>query len=106
PSFDAAVLEQLWALGSGGRLVVAPPEVFGGEDLGELLLRERVSHVALTPTVLGTVDPSGLEDLSTVVVGGEVCSAELVARWAPGRVVVNTYGPAEATVQSNASVPL
>ncbi|MDV8067784.1 amino acid adenylation domain-containing protein [Rhodococcus sp. IEGM 1366] len=106
PSFDAAMLEQLWALGSGGRLVVAPPEVFGGEDLRELLVRERVSHVALTPTVLGTIDPSGLEDLSTVVVGGEVCSPELVARWAPGRVVVNTYGPAEATVQSNASVPL
>ncbi|PBC40539.1 hypothetical protein CJ178_01975 [Rhodococcus sp. ACPA4] len=107
PSFDAAMLEQLWALGSGGRLVVAPPGVFGGEDLRELLVRERVSHVALTPTVLGTVDPSGLEDLSTVVVGGEVCSPELVARWcSPGRVVVNTYGPAEATVQSNASVPL
>ncbi|WP_287163149.1 AMP-binding protein, partial [Rhodococcus sp. (in: high G+C Gram-positive bacteria)] len=107
PSFDAAILEQLWALGSGGRLVVAPPGVFGGGELRELLVRESVSHVALTPTVLGTVDPAGLEDLSTVVVGGEVCSPELVARWcSPGRVVVNTYGPAEATVQSNASVPL
>ncbi|MGG7103929.1 amino acid adenylation domain-containing protein, partial [Rhodococcus sp. 24CO] len=43
PSFDAAVLEQLWALGSGGRLVVAPPEVFGGDDLRELLVREGVT---------------------------------------------------------------
>ncbi|MGG7105216.1 AMP-binding protein, partial [Rhodococcus sp. 24CO] len=89
------------------RLVVAPPEVFGGDDLRELLVREGVTHVALTPTVLGTIDPAGLVDLSTVVVGGEVCSPELVSRWSlPGRVVVNTYGPAEATVQSNASVPL
>ena len=37
------------------------------------------------------------------MVGGERCPPELVARWAPGRRMFNTYGPAEATIQSNAS---
>ena len=64
PSFDAAVLEQLWAFGSGGRLVVVPPAVFGGAELAGILQRERVTHAALTPTLLGTVDPVGLDDLA------------------------------------------
>ncbi|NMM90070.1 hypothetical protein B2J88_38025, partial [Rhodococcus sp. SRB_17] len=69
PSFDAAVLEQLWAFASGGRLVIAPQSVYGGGELAEILLREKVTHAALTPALLGTVDPAGLEDLGTVVVG-------------------------------------
>ncbi|MFZ2526751.1 MAG: amino acid adenylation domain-containing protein, partial [Rhodococcus sp. (in: high G+C Gram-positive bacteria)] len=106
PSFDAAVLEMLWAFGAGGRLVISPPGVFGGRDLADLLARERVTHAALTPAALGTVDPAGLDELGTVIVGGENCPPELVARWAPGRTMVNTYGPAEATIQSNAGRPL
>ncbi|HET8930253.1 MAG TPA: amino acid adenylation domain-containing protein, partial [Acidimicrobiales bacterium] len=106
PSFDAAILEQLWAFGSGGCLIVAPPTVYGGSELADLLARERVTHIALTPSVLATLDPAGLGHLRTVVVGGETCPPELVAQWAPGRDMVNTYGPAENTIQTNAGTPL
>ncbi|MFD6893419.1 amino acid adenylation domain-containing protein [Rhodococcus sp. NPDC060086] len=106
PSFDAAILEQLWAFGAGACLIIAPPTVYGGAELADLLDRERVTHIALTPSVLATVDPVGLGHLRTVVVGGEACPPELVAQWAPGREMVNTYGPAECTVQTNAGAPL
>ncbi|MEU7766501.1 amino acid adenylation domain-containing protein [Nocardia sp. NPDC049190] len=106
PSFDAAVLEHLWALTSGGRLVIAPPTIYGGAELAQILLRERVTHAALTPAALGTVDPTGLDDLRTVVVGGEAPAPELVSRWAPGRRLFNTYGPAEATIQTDVSAPM
>ncbi|MFE7718054.1 amino acid adenylation domain-containing protein [Nocardia rhizosphaerihabitans] len=106
PSFDAAVLEHLWAFGAGGRLVIAPPTVYGGGELAQILLREKVSHAALTPAALGTVDPEGLDDLRTVVVGGEAPSPKLVSRWAPGRRFFNTYGPAEATILTDAGPPL
>ena len=41
-----------------------------------------------------------------LVVGAEPCSAELVDRWAPGRVMINVYGPTETTVDVAISAPL
>ncbi|MFE3794902.1 amino acid adenylation domain-containing protein [Nocardia tengchongensis] len=106
PSFDAAVLEQLWAFASGGRLVIAPPTVLGGTELAQLISQHSVTHAALTPTALGTVDPAGLGTLATVVIGGEAPPPRLVSQWAPGRKLINTYGPAEATIQTDAGAPM
>ena len=41
-----------------------------------------------------------------MVVAGEACAGEVVDRWADGRVMVNAYGPTEATVYSTVSAPL
>ncbi|MFF0636090.1 amino acid adenylation domain-containing protein [Nocardia sp. NPDC004151] len=106
PIFDAAILELLWAFASGGRLVIAPPAVLGGIELAQLISQQAVTHAALTPTALGTIDPAGLRDLGTVVIGGEAPPPRLVSRWAPGRKLFNTYGPAEATIQTDAGAPM
>ncbi|WZU33671.1 Linear gramicidin synthase subunit D [Rhodococcus ruber] len=106
PSFDASVLELLLAVEPGATLVIAPPTVYGGADLADLLRRERVTHAFVTPAALASVDPAGLDDLRTVVVGGEACPPELVARWAPGRAFHNGYGPTETTIMTNISDPL
>ena len=46
---------------------------------------------------MGVLSPEGLES-AALVVGGEACPAELVDRWAPGRVMINAYGPTETTM--------
>ncbi|MCA1006190.1 non-ribosomal peptide synthase/polyketide synthase [Rhodococcus hoagii] len=107
PSFDASILELLMAFGAGATMVIAPTSIYGGQELTELLAVERVTHAFVTPAALASVDPSGLDALRAVVVGGEACSADLVARWATGgRRMFNAYGPTEATVASNISDPL
>src|SRR6185437_1598873 len=41
-----------------------------------------------------------------LLAGGEPCPAELVDRWAPGRVMINEYGPTETTMWVALSAPL
>ena len=41
-----------------------------------------------------------------MLVGGEACPAEVVDRWAPGRVMINEYGPTETTMWVALSAPL
>ncbi|MFE1593318.1 amino acid adenylation domain-containing protein [Nocardia sp. NPDC058705] len=107
PSFDASVLELLLALGGGATMVVVSPEVLGGDDLVALLRRERVTHGFITPAVLASIDPAGLDDFRVVVAGGEACPPELVRRWAiDGREFFNGYGPTETTIMTNISDPL
>ncbi len=106
PSFDAAVLEVCMALPAGAALVVPPPGPLVGENLAEVLTRYRVTHALIPPTALGSVPAVELPEFETLVVGGEACSAELVARWATGRRMINAYGPTEATVAATMSAPL
>ena len=40
------------------------------------------------------------------MVAGEACPVEVVDRWAPGRVMVNAYGPTETPWYTAMSAPL
>ncbi|WP_167461232.1 non-ribosomal peptide synthetase [Nocardia brasiliensis] len=97
PSFDPAALEWLCALSVGASLVVLPHGVIGGPEFAAVLRDERVTHCSVTPAVLATIDPAAVPT-ATVLVGGDVSTPDLVAKWQPGRRYVNAYGPTEATV--------
>src|SRR5271155_13466 len=92
--------------GWGGDLEGAPPQAYAGEALTAVLQDQRVSAALLTPTVLASLDRARLAGVDTLLTGGEACPAELVAAWAPGRRMVNAYGPTEATIWATCSAPL
>ncbi|WP_051162249.1 non-ribosomal peptide synthetase [Nocardia brevicatena] len=97
PSFDFSLIEMLLTFSAGATLVV--PTVFGGAELTELLHRQRITHLFITPSVLESLDPSCPNELRTIVCGGDRLGPELVARWTrPGCSVHNLYGPTEATI--------
>ncbi|HEU4559433.1 MAG TPA: amino acid adenylation domain-containing protein, partial [Longimicrobium sp.] len=98
--FDASVMDIFTALATGAALVVAPREaLIPGDELVSLLEREGVTHAKFTPSALVALPYAPLPALRAVMVGGEVCGAELVARWAPGRRFFNGYGPTETSVR-------
>ncbi|MFG2548259.1 amino acid adenylation domain-containing protein, partial [Streptomyces sp. NPDC048594] len=101
--FDGSVLDVAVALASGGRLVVASEAERADVGLlADLVVREGVEVASVVPSLLGVVDPAGVPGLGRVLVGGELLSAEVAGVWADGRVLVNTYGPTEATVMVTA----
>ncbi|MFL6129470.1 MAG: amino acid adenylation domain-containing protein [Mycobacteriales bacterium] len=107
PGFDVAFLELLLGLLSGAAVVTAPQPWLLGRPLVELVARHRVSHLVLLPSALATVPPDAdLPADVTVLVGGEPAAAEVLARFAAGRRMVNGYGPSECTVSATLSAPL
>ena len=98
---------EIWgALLHGGRLVVVPESVAGSpEDFHAVLVTEKVSVFSQTPSAVGVLSPEGL-DSAALMIAAEACPAEVVDRWAPGRVMINGYGPTETTVYATISAPL
>ncbi|MGE6764048.1 non-ribosomal peptide synthase/polyketide synthase, partial [Corallococcus interemptor] len=98
-SFDLSVEEIFTTLCNGATLVLAPLEkLMPGEPLPMLLREQELSVVSLTPAALAATSSEGLPKVRTVISGGDALPADVVARWAPGRRLLNTYGPTEATV--------
>ncbi|HZR51711.1 MAG TPA: amino acid adenylation domain-containing protein, partial [Streptosporangiaceae bacterium] len=110
PSFDASVLELCMSLPAGAALVVPPSGPLLGEQLADVLNGQRVTHALIPPSALATVAAEvaerGVPDFRTVIVGGEACTEGLADLWAPGRRMINSYGPTESTVVATWSDPL
>ncbi|WP_156749750.1 condensation domain-containing protein, partial [Mycobacterium sp. E1747] len=106
-AFDYSVWEIFGALLRGRRLVIIPETVAATPaDLHALLVAEEVSIFTTTPSAVAVLSPKGLES-TAVVVAGEACPTEVVDRWAaPGRVLIDAYGPTELTVCASISAPL
>lgn len=97
PGFDVSIAELTLALLSGACLVV-PPRRLAGADLADELDRLRITHVHVPPSVMLGVPTVPLPHLRAWITGAEPCPEKLIDHWSQDRLVVNAYGPAEATV--------
>ncbi len=98
-SFDFSI-EEIWPTFAVGATLVAGPTDYRrlGPALAKFLIEQEVSVFCCVPTLLATLDRD-VPKLHTILVGGEACPRDLVKRWSrPGRRMLNTYGPTEATV--------
>ena len=98
-AFDFSV-EELWVpLAAGATLVpnAAATSLFG-EELAAFLEAGDVTCLCCVPTLLASIERE-LPKLRVLLIGGEACPPALVRRWSrPGRALLNSYGPTEATV--------
>ncbi|WP_063756241.1 non-ribosomal peptide synthetase [Streptomyces sp. NRRL S-920] len=109
PSFDASVLELCVSVLAGATLVVPPNGPWLGDELAEVLDEHRITHALIPPAALASLpDPARgtARHLRTLIVGAEACPAGLVDRWGPGRRMINSYGPTEATIVATWTGPL
>ncbi|GMB80018.1 non-ribosomal peptide synthetase [Shinella zoogloeoides] len=98
-AFDFST-EEIWVPFAAGATVVPAPGrmTLVGEELADFLRANAITCMACSPTLLSSIE-SDVPSLRAILVGGEACPHNLVTRWSkPGRQILNTYGPTEATV--------
>ncbi|CAM5473024.1 Amino acid adenylation domain-containing protein OS=Streptomyces rimosus subsp. rimosus (strain ATCC / DSM 40260 / JCM 4667 / NRRL 2234) OX=1265868 GN=SRIM_023130 PE=4 SV=1 [Streptomyces rimosus subsp. rimosus] len=92
---------------TGATLVIADAEQRApGEPLERLLTEQRITHATLPPAVLAQLRTDRVPAGTTLIVGGEACAPDLVARWSRRHTLINAYGPTETTVCATMSGPL
>ena len=97
-TFDAFLSELLPPLTIGATLSLGRrDQLLPGRELLSFLKEQRITNVLLTPSALAVMPYEELPDLHTLIVCGEACPTELVARWGRDRRFVNAYGPTEIT---------
>ncbi|WP_348704103.1 amino acid adenylation domain-containing protein, partial [Tenacibaculum sp. 190524A02b] len=104
--FDASVEQIFVSLSNGGKLVLIDKDkIINPEEVLNIIEKEKVTHFHTTPSMLSTLPvQKELKSLKRVVVGGEVCSKELMLLWSEKYTFYNEYGPTETTVTSTVSV--
>jgi amino acid adenylation domain-containing protein len=102
-SFDASVCEIAMSLTTGATLCLyrRTDSSFDSANLVEVARRQNVNTAIFPPSVLNALSSADFPTLRTIISGGESCPAETVARWSPGRLFFNAYGPTEITVCSS-----
>jgi non-ribosomal peptide synthetase-like protein len=104
-AFDFSV-EEIWVAWMAGATLVPKPSGGNlvGRELHEFLSGRHVTALCCVPTLLATLE-ADLPELRFLLVSGESCPQDLVARWhRPGRRLLNVYGPTEATVSATWAV--
>ena len=90
--FDATLSDIGTALLAGAALCFDEEKP---HDLG-LIDRMGITHVDLPPALLPYLPDS--TRLQTIVIGGEVCAAAVIRKWAAKTRLINVYGPTESTI--------
>lgn len=98
-AFDFSV-EEIWVPWMVGATLVPKPggSSLVGSDLHDFLRAKDVTALCCVPTLLATIDDD-LPGLRFLLVSGEACPQDLIARWhRTDRRFLNVYGPTETTV--------
>ena len=98
-NFDASVLEIFVALTTGATLILSDQSrSFSADRIAYKLISERITFIAITPSLLSVLPLKEYPHLRQIVLGGEAASQQLVEKWRRGRSIYNAYAPTEATV--------
>jgi len=93
-AFDVSVFEIFFAWTTGMCLCSGTNDTLF-EDLERVIRTLKVTHLSMTPTVAGLVDPVKVPGVEVLVTAGEPMTEVVAAAW--GQKLFQGYGPSETT---------
>lgn len=96
-AFDVSSSEIFLTLMHGGCCCI-PSDADRLSNLAGVIADFRINWLYLTPTVANLVLPDDVENVKTLVLGGEAARQELIDKFADRTCLINSYGPAEGTI--------
>ncbi|KAJ3460336.1 hypothetical protein MRS44_011203 [Fusarium solani] len=106
-TFDTSLLESFATLIAGGCVCLPAPSQRLDGNLGQAINQLRASHLVLTPTVAGLLEPQELPGVQSLMLIGEPPSKQLIESWSESSIqVMNGYGPTEASVHTSTNLSL
>ncbi|KAL6791486.1 hypothetical protein GGI42DRAFT_364850 [Trichoderma sp. SZMC 28013] len=104
-TYDLSIAETFTTLMVGGCICV-PSEYDRLNRLAAAINAMSVEWMFLTPTVAALLTPEQVPSVRTLVLGGEHATHNNFSTWGgrPGICLINSYGPAECSIWTNANV--
>ncbi|UKZ57179.1 NRPS [Trichoderma virens] len=104
-TYDLSIAETFTTLMVGGCICV-PSEYDRLNRLAAAINGMEVEWMFLTPTVAALLQPEQVPTVRTLVLGGEHATQNNFSSWGgrPGICLINSYGPAECSIWTNANV--
>ncbi|KOP31426.1 hypothetical protein ADM98_00840 [Exiguobacterium sp. BMC-KP] len=98
-TFDPSIMDVLLPMTVGAKMYI-PLEKMMGDELEELLVKEQITIMTCTPSLLKNMDLTQTKSLKTLFVGGEKLTFKDIKHVPDTTTIVNMYGPTEATITS------
>ncbi|KAE9546741.1 hypothetical protein FO519_010047, partial [Halicephalobus sp. NKZ332] len=95
--FDAFLGDVFTSIISGDTLCIASQDRLLN-DLSSVINHFGITRLKLTPTVANLLDPAEFTSLKMLILGGEAVPNHLIEKWIHHVIVINIYGPTEATI--------
>lgn len=96
-SFDTSVEDILTTLMTGGCICI-PSEAEKNQDLVGAINRMNVTRADLTPSFLSHIKIHDVQNLKTLILGGEPLTTKIIKTWATHVRLINAYGTSECCV--------
>ncbi|KAI5468188.1 hypothetical protein BGZ63DRAFT_419816 [Mariannaea sp. PMI_226] len=104
-TFDNAIEDILSVLTFGG-CVCVPSEHQRLNALTDAICQLEANLINTTSTVASLIEPMDVPMIKTLLLGGETISPAVVEQWLGHAKIINTYGPAECSVDISCSAPM
>lgn len=102
-AFDVSIAEIFYTLMHGG-CVLIPKESEMRDNLPQVVSTYCANKMAMTPSLLRSLNPYDLPSMRSITVGGETPQALEIERWSKHVILINSYGPAECAVNATANI--